>query len=119
MNNLFMPRYGTIEYRRLGLIMLMIGLAALCLLIPELANAQSAGTFSGDFGPDKDLVTNVDKSLLGWWKVAAVWGLWLSLAALFISVVFFGGRFWWVPLAAAFICLFGETFVNGAKNLMG
>lgn len=116
MNMSFMPRYGTVEYRRLGIFMLLLAVSALFLLIPELAMAQS---FQGDFGPNKDITQNVDKSFLAWWKTVAGWGIWIAVAALAISVLFFGGRFWWVPLAFGGICLFGETVVNGIRGLMG
>lgn len=111
----FMPRYGSLEYRRLGVILMAVLIVALAMLVPDLAHAA----FDGKFGPDAATVTNANSSFLAWWKAIAVWGLWISVAALVISVLFMGGRFWWVPVCVALICLFGESFVNGVKNLMG
>lgn len=76
---------------------------------PQLA---MAGTFNGNFGPDVDTVTNTNTSLQGWWRAIASWGLWLSLAAFFISVIFMGGRWWYIPIIVILICLFGEKAIT-------
>lgn len=85
----FMPRYGSLEYRRLGVILMAVLIMALAMLAPDLAHAA----FDGKFGPDTTTVTNANSSFLAWWKAIAVWGLWISVAALVISVLFMGGAF--------------------------
>ena len=116
MNQWLMPRYGTLEYRRMGLFMLILGLVALCLLMPDLALAQG---FDGNFAPDKDVVGNVDTSVSAWWKVAAKYGLWGSVFAFLFTIFVLKGAGWWIPVLVALVCLFGEMFVNGAHNMMG
>lgn len=111
----FMPRHGTQEHRRLGLVLLAVLLMAVALAIPEMAFAA----FKGDFAPDQAMVDTTNKSFLAWWKAIAVWGLWISVAALVVSVLFLGGRMWYIPVGVALICLFGESFVNGVKTMMG
>ena len=112
----FMPRYGTLEHRRLGSSLLALLVMVVALVVPDVV---LAAPFNGNFAPDTATVTNANSSFLAWWKAIAVWGLWISVAALVISVLFMGGRFWWVPVCVALICLFGESFVNGVKTLMG
>lgn len=111
----FMPRIGSLEHRRLRLLMLALLVFAITMLIPQLALAK----FDGSFSPDSAMVENVNTSLTAWWKSIAIWGMWISLAALIISILFFGGRFWWIPIATCLIFLFGESFINGVKGLMG
>jgi len=91
----------------------MLGLLGLALIVtifafPEMAQAA----WDGKFGPSADLTKNTDDSLKGWFQAIAGWGLWLSVGALAISIVFFGGKFWWIPVCFALLSLFGEPFVT-------
>lgn len=111
----FMPRYGTLQHRRLGLLMLSLLAIAIAMLLPDLA---SAATFKGDFAPDQEIVEASQNSLKAWWKSLSIYGLWVSFGGLVISILFMGGRFWWVPVCVAIICLFAETLVTGVQNMM-
>lgn len=111
----FMPRYGTLEHRRIGFLLFAALLIAFAMLTPQVALAA----FDGSFGPDKNMVTNVNKSFTDWWKTIAVWGMWISAFAVLLSVLVFGGKFWWIPVCTALICLFAESFINGVKGFMG
>lgn len=109
-----MPRYGTREHQRLGVMLIALLAIAILMLMPDLAMA-----FDGSFKPNAETQTNVDSSFKAWWRFIAVPGMWLSLGALLFTVLFMGGRGWYIPLAIAGIFMFGEMFINGVKSLMG
>lgn len=109
-----MPRYGTREYQRLGIMLFALFAISVSMLTPDIAYA----VFDGNFQPNSATVNNTNSSLVAWWKVISVWGMWAALLALAFSVLCMGGRLWYVPFALALIFMFGETLVNGLKNLM-
>lgn len=113
-NSLFLPRYGSLEHKRLGMMGLMTLIIAFFCLIPDLAMA-----FTGDFTPNDKVVTAVDGSFKKWWKTIAIPAFWLSLAGLVISVIFMGGRGWYIPLSTAALFLFGEMLITGVQKMMG
>lgn len=98
----------------------MLGLLGLALIIalfafPEIAQAA----WDGKFGPSDELTKNTDDSLKGWFQAIAGWGLWLSIGALALSIIFFGGKFWWIPVCFCLLCLFGEPFVTTIGSWSG
>ena len=104
------------EFRRFAQVAFFLLLTAFLLLVPGLSEANPASGggkgFNGDFAPDTTLVTNTSNSLKGWWKAIATWGLWLSIAGFLFSIIFAGGRWWWIPVAVMLICLFGEPAIT-------
>lgn len=110
-----MPRYGTREHQRLGLLLIALFAIAILMLMPEFAYAA----FDGTFKPDTKTQTNVDTSFAAWWRFIAVPGMWLSLGGLVFTVLFMGSRGWYIPLALAAIFMFGEMTIKGVKALMG
>lgn len=99
----------TLEFSRFLKVAALLALAAILLTAPGFSYAAP---FNGTFGPDSGLVTNTSNSLKGWWKALATWGLWLSIAGFLFSILFAGGRWWWIPVAVFLICLFGEPAVT-------
>lgn len=87
----------------------LIAVFLVCLFTSGMASAE---TFNGQFGPAKDLATNTTASFQAWWKLIAGYGLWLSLIAFAVSIIFFAGRWWWIPVAVFLLCMFGEITVN-------
>ncbi|HDS1721813.1 hypothetical protein NPS53_09890 [Pseudomonas putida] len=109
-----MPRYGTREHQRLGILLVALLVLAVCMLMPSAAFAA----FDGTFKPDTATQTNVDTSFAAWWRFIAVPGLWLSLGGLVFTCLFMGMRGWYIPLALAGIFMFGEMAIKGVKTLM-
>lgn len=109
-----MPRYGTREHQRLGILLFAVLVLAVFMLMPSAAFA-----FDGTFKPDTATQSNVDNSFAAWWRFIAVPGLWLSLGGLVFTCLFMGMRGWYVPLALAGIFMFGEMAIKGVKSLMG
>lgn len=72
------------------------------------ATASSGGGFDGNFAPSDTLSKNTNSSLKGWFKTIASWGLWISIIWLIGSVLFMGGKVWYIPAIIILICLFGE-----------
>lgn len=98
----------------------MIGLlilAALCAIFLMPSNAHAA--FNGSFGPNADLTKNTTDSLKGWWKTVAGWGLWLSIGGLLFSIIFAGGKWWWIPVCVFLVCLFGEPAITQIAQWSG
>ena len=112
--NQHLLKYGTLEHRRMGMLLLMLLVFALTMAMPDTASA-----FDGSFGPDQETVSNIENSMAAWWKSFATPAMWCSLAALAVSVIFFGGRLWGIPVVTALIFLSGEMIVNGVKSFMG
>lgn len=110
-----MPRYGTREHQRLGILLVAMLIVALIMLMPQMAFAA----FDGSFKPDTATQTNVDSSFAAWWRFIAVPGLWLSLGGFVFSVLFLRMAGWYIPLALAAIFMFGEMAIKGVKALMG
>lgn len=102
------------EWRQFAFVGFMFVLGAVMTCMPE--SVMAAG-FDGSFGPDKGLVTNTDSSLLAWWKAIAGWGLWVAIAFFLVSILFAGGKMWWIPVAIFLVCLFGEMTVSGVKKM--
>lgn len=104
------------DFRRFAQVAFFLLLSALFTLVPGVSEAATSGGngggFNGQFGPDTTLVTNTSDSLKGWWKAIATWGLWLSIAGFLFSIIFAGGRWWWIPVAVMLICLFGEPAIT-------
>ncbi|WP_213664237.1 hypothetical protein [Stutzerimonas stutzeri] len=96
------------EFRRFMHVALILALVAFAMMASPLAHAD----FNGNFGPESTLVTNTNNSLKGWWKAIAGWGLWLSIAGFLVSVLFLGGRWWYIPIIVMLICLFGEPAIT-------
>ncbi|MFL1449101.1 hypothetical protein ACI77O_11970 [Pseudomonas tritici] len=111
----FMPRYGTREHQRLGLLLFALFVAAVLMIAPSMAHAA----FEGLAVPDTKLQSNVDTSFRAWWRFFAVPGLWISVIWLVICVACFGSKGWQVPLVIGAVFLFGEMFVDGVKKTMG
>lgn len=110
-----MPRYGSREHQRLGMLLLALLATALLMLMPSLAHAA----FDGSFKPDTAVQSNVDSSFRQWWRFFAVPGMWIGIIWLAVCVGCFGSRGWQVPLVLAAIFMFGEMFVDGVKKIMG
>ena len=87
---------------------LLLAIVAVLLAFPDLAHAA----WDGKFGPSDDLKKNTNDSLEGWFQAFAGWGLWISIGALALSIIFFGGKFWWIPVCFCIVCLFGSPFVT-------
>lgn len=109
-----MPRYGTLEHRRLGILLLALFVLAIFLVIPN--NAYAA--FDGTITIDQTTSDNVNTSFAALWKKFSIWGLWFSLLGLAISVGCMSSKGWHIPFLLAAIFMFGEMVVNGFKNLM-
>lgn len=102
----------------------MIGAAVLLavialLSIPELAHAEGSGAWNGQFGPNAELAKNANNSMQGWWRTIAGWGLYLSLLALAFSIIFAGGKLWWIPVCFFLLCLFGEKTILQVASWAG
>src|SRR5690554_2691902 len=110
-----MPRYGTREHQRLGLMLIALLAVAVLMLMPDFAMAA----FDGSFKPNAETQTNVDSSFRAWWRFLAVPGMWFAFGALLFTVMFMGARGWYIPLAVAGIFMFGEMVIDGVKSLMG
>lgn len=108
-----MPRYGTREHQRLGILLVAMLIVAVFMLMPQMAFA-----FDGSFKPDTETQTNVDSSFAAWWRFIAVPGLWLSLGGFVFSVLFLRMAGWYIPLALAAIFMFGEMAIKGVRTLM-
>lgn len=100
------------ELHRAAVVFFSFMFVALIMCFPDMAHAA----FDGKFSPNSETVANSNKSVLDWWRVISYYGIWASVIAFFFSLFALGGRFWWVPLVAAFVCLFGETFVTGVAS---
>jgi hypothetical protein len=111
----YMPQYGTREHKQMGMFLLMLLMVAIATVLPDIANAATAG----DFKPNGEIITNVDSSFRAWWKALAVPAFWLSLGGLVFCVLFLGSKGWYIPLALAAIFMFGTTLVDGVKGIMG
>lgn len=108
-----MPRYGTLEYRRLGLLLLALFVIAIFLVIPD-----SAYAFDGTVTIDQTTNDNLNTSFAALWKKFSIWGMWISFIGLAISVGCLSSKGWHIPFLLAAIFMFGEMVVNGFKNLM-
>lgn len=109
-----MPRYGTHEHKRLGMLLLATLVIAIAMLIPDLAFAA----FTGSVTPSTTVGTNIDNSFKAWWKWIATPAFWVSMLWLAVCVLCFGSRGWQIPVILGVIFLFGEMVVNGLKALM-
>lgn len=109
-----LPRYGTQEHKRLGLLLLAVLAVSIIMLMPAVAFA-----FDGSFKPNTQVGSNLDNSFRAWWKWLATPMVWVSLIWLIVSVAFFSGRGWILPVIIGGIFLFGEMVVDGFKSLMG
>ncbi|MBJ2215979.1 MULTISPECIES: hypothetical protein [Pseudomonas] len=110
----YMPRYGSKEHRRLGVMLLALFVSAIAILMPDIALAA----FTGDFAPNETIVTNTNSSASKWWKVLSFWGLYGGIGWLIVSILAFNGKYWACPFLIALAALFGEPFINGVKALM-
>lgn len=111
----FMPRYGTQEHKRLGLLLLALLAFSIIMLMPDIAFAA----FDGTAKPAASVGTNLDGSFKAWWKFLATPMVWICMFWLVVSVAFFSGRGWIIPVIIGGIFLFGEMLVDGFKSLMG
>lgn len=112
----FMPRYGTQEHKRLGLLLLAVLAVSIIMLLPDLAFAAG---FNGTAKPATEVGSNLDSSFRAWWKFFATPLFWASMFWLIVSVFFFSGRGWMIPVVTGAIFLFGEMIVDGFKSWMG
>lgn len=111
-------RLGDLRRFMIGVAVLLV-IAAL-LLIPDLAHAaDAAGSWNGEFGPNQELAKNTNNSMQGWWRTIAGWGLYLSLLALAFSIIFAGGKLWWIPVCFFLLCLFGEKTILQVASWAG
>lgn len=110
-----MPRYGTQEHKRLGLLLLALLIFSIVMLMPDMAFAA----FNGTAKPTTEVGSNLDNSFRAWWKFLATPAFWASLFWLAVSVFFFSGRGWLIPVVLGAIFLFGEMIVDGFKSWMG
>ncbi|MPQ69396.1 hypothetical protein [Pseudomonas sp. MWU12-2323] len=109
-----MPRYGTLEHRRLGILLLALFVLAIFLVIPD--NAYAA--FDGTIAIDQTTNDNVNNSFAALWKKFSIWGLWFSVFGLAISIGCMSSKGWHIPFLLTVIFMFGEMVVNGIKNIM-
>lgn len=110
-----LPRYGTPQHQRLGLMLIALFAFALMMLMPDLAFAA----FDGTAKPSTEVGTNLDNSFKAWWKFLSTPLFWVSMFWLAVCVLAFSGRGWQTPAILACIFLFGEMVVDGFKSLMG
>lgn len=110
-------RYSRADWLRLGSFFSLFVVALVTMMIPDAAMA--GGGFNGQFGPNATLVTNTDTSLLAWWKAIAGWLLWLAVLGFLFSIIFAGGKWWWIPVAVFLVALFGEPAVSQVKSWAG
>lgn len=103
------------DVRRFMIGMFLLVLIAALFAFPDIAQAA----WDGKFGPSDDLKKNTDDSLKGWFQAVAGWGLWLSIGALAISIIFFGGKLWWIPVCFCLLALFGEPLVTQVGSWAG
>ncbi|MCF5381936.1 hypothetical protein GIW05_00170 [Pseudomonas syringae] len=109
-----MPRYGTRDHQRLGMLLIALMALAVLMLIPDFAFAA----FDGSFKPNTVTTSNVDNSFSAWWKVIAGWGLWLSMLGLVFCVLCLKSQGWYIPAVLIAIFMFGEMVVNAVKGVM-
>lgn len=110
-----LPRYGTLQHQRLGMMLLALLAISILMLMPDLAFAG----FDGTAKPDATVGKNLDGSFRAWWKFLSTPAFWGSMIWLAICVFAFGCRGWQMPLLLGGIFLFGEMIVDGFKSLMG
>lgn len=110
-----LPRYGTLQHKRLGMMLVALLVFSLIMLMPDLALAAWDGTAK----PSTSVGTNLDGSFRAWWKFLSTPFFWLSMFWLAVCVLGFSGRGWQIPAILAAIFLFGEMVVDGFKSLMG
>lgn len=110
-----LPRYGTPQHHRLGLMLMALFAFSLLMLLPDFAFAAWDGTAK----PSTTVGTNLDSSARAWWKFLSTPLFWVSMVWLAVCVLAFSGRGWQTPLILACIFLFGELVVDGFKGLMG
>lgn len=103
------------DLRRFMICLCWLALVATFLLLPQLAHAA----FDGNFSPDTAMTKNTNTSLKGWWQAIAGWGLWLSILGLLFSILFAGGKWWWIPVCVFLMSLFGEKVVNQVATWAG
>lgn len=96
------------DLKRFLICLCWLCLAATFLVAPQAAQAA----FDGNFSPDQTMSKNVNISLKGYWQMIAGWGLWVSIAGLLFSIIFAGGKWWWIPVCVFIMSLFGEKAVN-------
>ncbi len=109
------PQIRQDELRKFFAYAIMLLSAMYLLLAPELAHAQ----FNGQFGPGKEMVRNTDASLMEWWKAIASWGMWIAVAAFLFSILFAGGKWWYIPVIFFIVCLFGEPAITQIRTWSG
>ncbi|KQW19842.1 MULTISPECIES: hypothetical protein [Pseudomonas] len=110
-----LPRYGTLQHQRLGMMLIALFALSLLMLMPDMAFAA----FDGTAKPSSQVGTNLDSSARAWWKFLSTPLFWVSMIWLAVCVLAFSGRGWQVPLILACIFLFGELVVDGFKSWMG
>jgi len=110
-----LPRYGTLQHQRLGMMLLALLAISLLMLMPDLALAA----FDGTAKPSTEVGTNLDGSFRAWWKFLSTPAFWVSMVWLAVCVLAFSSRGWQIPFVLAGIFLFGEMIVDGFKSLMG
>lgn len=109
------PQVRQEELRKFFAYSIMFLSVMFLLLAPEFAHAQ----FDGSFGPNQDMVRNADASLKDWWKAVAAWGMWIAVAAFLFSILFAGGKWWYIPIIFFVVCLFGEPAITQIRTWSG
>lgn len=112
----FALNVSDVQLKRFAVWMMAFTAVLLCMMIPELAMAQDGdGSLFGD-GAD-EIRTQSDTSLRAWWEVASTYMLWIGLAILAATVIFFKGQGWYVALIVWAVAAWGDKAVDWVAAL--
>jgi len=93
-------------------------MALIVCVMPEMAFAQEDTGEAGYWGAGaEEIKDRSERSFQAWWDVASTWMLWLGLAILAATVIFFKGAGWWIALVVWAIAAWGDKIVAWAGAL--
>lgn len=106
--------FNSLDTNKILGFMLLVLAAAAMFLLPDLVFAAQPGggsTGPGFFGPEQATVDATTSSLAAYWDAISGWMMWIGLAYLVVSILFWGGKMWWIAFIIWSLAAWGDSLV--------